>query len=265
MIATLAGLLLSAPAFSAAGAKPLAQLYTVAVDVDVQGRVVGVEPAADTPAPIAVVLDQALKQWRFSPVLQNGHAASVHSYLVAEVQALPVGTDKYRVRVSYVGIGPKYQAPKTGSGPDYPQQAFRGLLGHSARVVVDLTLSLDGKLAATDAGLTTDGELNVREQLVLKAAIKRYFLQGMVMPELVDGQAVAASVQKSMTVSLITSSISIGVMGKSSYESTTFDLRPPQDRLDQIRAASTAASAADAAQDHSVLRPRMVDTVILQP
>ncbi|HEV7122069.1 MAG TPA: hypothetical protein VGN24_01415 [Rhodanobacter sp.] len=266
MVAALAGLLLSAPALSAAGAKPLVHLYTVAVDVNAQGQVAASNADTDTPAPIAAVLNQALKQWRFVPAMHDGHAASVHSYLMAEVQALPVSADKYRVRVSYVGIGPKYQEPKSSNGPDYLQQVLRALVGHSARVVVDLTLSPDGKLAATDADLTTDGELNTREKLMLKAAIKRFFLQGSIMPELVNGQAVAASVQQSMSVSLIPGSISIGVMDKSSYEATTFDLRPARDRLDQASAASVAAAAeADAAQGHSVLKPSMVDTVILQP
>ena len=261
MIVALAGWLLAGPALPAAGTKPPAHSYTVAVDVDTQGHVVGTKPAADTPAPIAVVLEQALKQWRFTPAMQDGHAATVHSYVMANVQASPAGAGKFSVQVSYVGVGPQYQAPKTTNAPDYPQQVLDALVGHSARVVVDLTLSPDGKLAATDAHLTTDGELNMREKLMLKAAIKRYVLQGTVMPELVNGQAVAASVQSSMNVSLIPASITIGSASKSSYEANTVGLRPPQDRLDQV----SAVAAADAAQSHSVLKPSMVDTVAFQP
>lgn len=265
LIVALGGLLLAAPTLPAAGAKPPAHLYTVAVDVDAQGHVVGTQPAADTPAPIAAVLEQALKQWRFAPAMQDGRAANVHSYLTADVQALPAGAGKFSVRVSYVGIGPQYQSPKTGNGPDYPQQVLQALVGHSARVVVDLALPPEGKLTATDAQLTTDGELNMREKLMLEAAIRRHFLQGMVMPELVNGQAVAASVQTSMTVSLIPASTTSGMGSKSSYESATFDSRPPQDRLDQVAAVAAAAAAADAAQGHSVLKPSMVATVTFQP
>lgn len=268
VIAALAGVLLSAPALSAAGAKPLTHLYTVAVDVDAQGDVAETRVDTGTPAPIAAVLGQALKQWRFVPALQEGHAASVHSYLVADVQALPVDAGKYRVRVSYVGIGPKYQAPKVGTGPDYPQQVLQALVGHSARVVVDLALPPDGKLAVTDARLTTDGELNMREKLMLKAAIKRHVLQGLVMPELVNGHAVAASVQNSVTLSLIPAGPAMEVpiaADKSVYEAAAAGSRPPQDQLDQVAAAAAAATAADAAQGHSVLKPSMVDPVTLQP
>lgn len=176
-----------------------------------------------------------------------------------------VTSDKYRVRVSYVGIGPQYQRPKTGHVPDYPQQVLQALVGHSARVVVDLTLSPGGKLAAADTQLTTDGDLNVREKVMFKAAVKRYVLQGTVMPELVNGHAVAASVQSSMNVSLIPASISIGSMSKSSYEANTVGLRPAQDRLDRVSATAFAAVPSDATQRHSVLKPSMVDTVAFQP
>src|SRR6185437_2385434 len=117
VFAALTWYLVAVPALSAAHAEPLTHLYTVAVDVDAQGHVAGTKPAADTPAPIAVVLDQALKQWRFAPVMQEGHAASVHSYLVADVQALPAEAGKYGVRVGYVGVGQLPEASgREGSG-----------------------------------------------------------------------------------------------------------------------------------------------------
>src|SRR6185312_9839103 len=74
VFAALTWFLVAVPALSAAHAEPLTHLYTVAVDVDAQGQIAGTTPAADTPAPIATILDQALKQWRFAPVMQDGHA-----------------------------------------------------------------------------------------------------------------------------------------------------------------------------------------------
>ena len=55
-------LLVAKPALAATAAKTLGHNYTVAVDVDPLGRVAQTQAAADTPAPIAAVLDQALKQ-----------------------------------------------------------------------------------------------------------------------------------------------------------------------------------------------------------
>jgi hypothetical protein len=256
VIAALTWFLVAVPGLCAAGAKPLTHLYTVAIDVDAQGHVVETKPAADTPAPIAVVLDQALKQWRFAPVMQDGHAASVHSYLVADVQALPAGAGKYSVRVGYVGAGPSYQKPAGGKGPDYPQQVVQALFdsGQSqggATIAVDLTLPPGGKLATTDAHVTTRAELNMREKLTLIAAVKRYLLQGSVQPELVDGRAVTAHLQTSIVVSLFP------------VESATTGLSQDQATTDQ--AANSAAARQDAAQSQSVLKPSMVDTVSLQP
>jgi len=266
-IAALACWLMAGPALSAAGAKRPAHLYTAAVDIDVQGRVVHTGPAADTPAPIAAVLDQALKQWRFAPVMQDGHAASVHSYLVADVQALPAGAGKFSVRVSYVGAGPRYEEPTTRKGPDYPQQVLRALgEGGSARVAVDLALPPDGELAATDAHLMTQAKLNMREQLSLLAAVKRYFLQGSILPETVGGHAVAAKVQQSMTVSLIPAGSRIEVFGSSGgYEAHDIDAGPNAQQAAAAQATAAVAAKRDAAQSHSVLTPSMVETVAFQP
>lgn len=267
VFAALTWFLVAAPALSAAHAEPLTHLYTVAVDVDAQGHVVGTKPAADTPAPIAVVLDQALKQWRFAPVMQEGHAASVHSYLVADVQALPAEAGKFSVRVSYVGIGPGYHEPNTGKGPDYPQQVLRALgEGGSARVAVDLALPPEGKLTATDAHLMTQAKLNMRERLSLLAAVKRYFLQGSILPETVGGHAVAAKVQQSMTVSLIPAGSKIEVFGSSgAYEALDIDAGPNTQQAAAAQATAAVAAKRDAAQSHSVLTPSMVETVTFQP
>lgn len=256
MIAVLVWSLTLVPASSATGTKPLAHLYTAAIDVDAQGRVVHTEPAADTPAPVAVVLDQALKQWRFAPVIQDGHAATVHSYVVAEVQALPAAAGKYNVRVSYVGVGPRYVKSTAATGPDYPPQVLQALAesGRSqggATIVVDLVLPPEGKLTVTDAHVTTHAELNMREKLSLIAAVKRYLLQGSVQPELVDGRAVTANLQTSIVVSLFP------------VDSATTGLNHDQATTDQ--ATNLAAARQDAAQSQSVLKPSMVDTVSLQP
>ena len=250
MIVALAGLLLAGPALSAAGAKPPAHLYTVAVDVDTQGHVVGTKPAADTPAPIAALLEQALKQWRFTPAMQDGHAAAVHSYVVAKVQASPAGAGKFSVQVSYIGVGPKYERPSTGKGPDYPHEVLQALVEsdrshHGAVIDIGLAQPLEGKLATTDAHVTTHAKLTMREKLQLIAAVKRYVSQGSVRPERVNGQTVAATLQTSMVLSLRPA------------------LNPDQTAADQ--ATTSAAAAQDASQSQSVLKPSMVDTVAFQP
>jgi hypothetical protein len=262
VIAALTWLLAAAPALSETHDPP-AHLYTVAVDVDAQGHVAHTEPDADTPAPIAVVLDQALNQWRFAPVMQDGSPAVVHSYLVAGVQALPLGPRKYSVRVSYVGAGPSYVKPTGGKGPDYPPQVLQALVesgrSHSgAAVVIDLMLPAGGELTATDAHVTTDADLNMREKLNLIAAVKRYVLLGSVHPEVVGGRIVTANLQTSIVVALFPVEF-----GGSQTPPATSGLRPEQAAKEQ--AANSAAAYQDASQSQSVLKPSMIDTVTLQP
>lgn len=125
-------------------------------------------------------------------------------------------------------------------------------------IAINLTLPPDGKLTATDAHVTTHAELNMREKLTLIAAVKRYLLQGSVQPELVDGRAVTANLQKSIVVSLFP----VGVPGLQAAPATT-GLSHDQAAADQ--AATSVAARQDAAQSQSMLKPSMVDTVSLQP
>jgi hypothetical protein len=256
IVAMTACLSAAKPALSATPAKTLDHNYTLAVDVDPLGQITQAQPAADTPAPIAAVLDQAVKQWRFVPAQRDGKAVPVHSYLVAEVQALPQGPGKFAVRVSYVGAGSKYEKPTTANGPDYPQQVMQALQesGPSrsgAVVVIHLTLPPGGQLAATDAHVTTRAELSMREKLTLIAAAKRYVLQGSVRPELVDGKAVTANLQESIVISLLR--VERSAAG------------PQPDQAAAVQAATSAAVRQDATQSQSVLKPSMVEAVLLQP
>lgn len=263
-------LLLATDVHSAMGARIPGHLYTVAIDVDTKGNVVGIKPAEATPPPVAALLEQAPKQWRFTPAMKDGHAASVHSYLVVDVRALPAGTDKFSIQVSYVGVGPEYRAPNTGKGPDYPPSTLNALAdsrhGHSICVAVDLALPTDGQLTATDAHITTGAELTLREKLTLIAAIKRYLLQGKVLPELVDGQAVAASMQRSTTLSLFPDGALPELEDLSAGEwPPDVDTHPDAEQAAAVQAAGTEAAYRDASQGHSVLKPSMVDTVTFQP
>lgn len=256
VIAAMTWFLVAVPALCAVRAIPLAHLFTVAVDVDAQGHMVRTRPSADTPAPVAAILDQALKQWRFAPVMLEGHAASAHSHLVVDVQALPAGSGKFSVSVSYVGAGSKYEKPTTANGPDYPRQVMQALQesGPSqsgAVVVIHLTLPPGGQLAATDAHVTTRAELSMREKLTLIAAAKRYVLQGSVRPELVDGKAVTANLQESIVISLLR--VERSAAG------------PQPDQVAAVQAATSAAVRQDATRSQSVLKPSMVEAVMLQP
>jgi hypothetical protein len=248
IVAMTACLLVAKPALSATAAKTLGHNYTVAVDVDPLGRVAQTQPTADTPAPIAAVLDQAVRQWRFVPVQRDGKAVPVHSYLVGEVQALPQGPDKFAVRVSYVSVGPMFSSQKPGTGPDYPEQVMRALAANdrAAVVVVDLELPPGGKLAVTDATASPDGDLRGADKRLLVAAVRRYYEQGSIMPELVDGQPVLAKLQTSMSVQLIKAPASAA---EAALLQNAGQKSPDQPTIDT----------------GSVLKPSMVEPVMLQP
>ena len=236
------------PALSATAAKTLDHNYTVAVDVDPLGRVTQTQPAADTPAPIAAVLDQAVKQWRFAPVLRDGKAVTVHSHLVAEVQALPQGPGKFAVRVSYVSVGPVFKSQKPGTGPAYPDQVMQALAanGSAAVVVVDLEPSPNGKLVVANATVTPEGDFRGADKRLLVAAVRRYYEQGSIIPELVDGQPVFAKLQMSMSIELI---------------------KVPELATDATLLQNSGMKSPNqpAINTGSVLEPSMVEPVILQP
>jgi hypothetical protein len=249
VVAMTACLFVAKPALSAAAAKTLDHNYTVAVDVDPLGHVAQTRPAADTPAPIAAVLDQAAKQWHFVPVQRDGNAVPVHSYLVAKVQALPQGPDKFAVRVSYVSVGPIFKSQKPGTNPNYPEQVWHALAPNegAAVVVVDLELPPGGKLVVTRAIASPDGGLRGADKRLLVAAVRRYYEQGSIMPELVDGQPVFAKLQTSMSIQTIEAPVSAdeaALLAKSGQKS------PNQPATDT----------------GSVLKPSMVEPVMmLQP
>lgn len=248
IFAMTACLLVAKPALSATAAKTLDHNYTVAVDVDALGRVAQTQPAADTPAPIAAVLDQAVKQWRFVPVQRDGNAVPVHSYLVAEVQALPQEADKFAVRVSFVSVGPMFNSQKPGTGPIYPDQVMQALAanGRVAVVAADLELPPGGELAVTQATASSSGGLRGDDKRLLVAAVRRYYEQGSIMPELVDGQPVFAKLHTSMSIQLIKAPESAAAAA----------------RLPDAGQKSPDQPTVDTA---SVLKPSMVEPVMLQP
>lgn len=228
--------------------KTFEHIYSVGANVNADGQIVQIQPDPDVPPPIAAVLDEAVKHWRFVPVQQGGKAVPVHSYLVAEVQALPQESGKFAVRVSYVRVGPMFKSQKPGASPDYPEQVWHALAANerAAAVVVDLELPPGGKLVVTQATASPDGGLRGADKRLLVAAVRRYYEQGSIMPELVDGQPVFAKLQISTSIQTIKEPISTdeaALLAKSGQKS------PGQPATDT----------------GSVLKPSMVEPVMLQP
>lgn len=95
------------------------QSGVVGADVDSQAQVVQTQVDTDASKGIAAVLDLALKRWQLVPALHEGRPATVHTLVKARLEAIPADAGKYRLRISCLRHGPKWNDRL----PTYPAQA----------------------------------------------------------------------------------------------------------------------------------------------
>jgi hypothetical protein len=72
--------------------------------IDAQGAVSGFSAAPSVPAPVAKIVQDAVKHWRFEPVLQDGKPAETKTQMFLFLTGEP-GEGGYRLRVERVQFG----------------------------------------------------------------------------------------------------------------------------------------------------------------
>jgi hypothetical protein len=163
------------------------QTFVIGADVNTQGEVTQTQPEASVTAPIAAMLDLALKQWRFEPVQQDGKAVSVHTFIEARLEATPDDNGKYTLRISYMRHGPTWDRDQP---PKYPEDAIR--LRETGIVAMTGNLQPDGKIVITDTRSIVESG---RGRSSLKTAAIDWFSRHVVTPETVDGHPAAARIR----------------------------------------------------------------------
>lgn len=108
------------------------------VQVDHEGRVVGVRPDPELPDAINQAIRNTVVQWRFRPPMKDGLPVDGVTFLQVNACAVPEGAN-FRLSVAYRGNGP---ARVGDDKPQFPRAAM--LRGLSAKLRLDFTVLTDG-------------------------------------------------------------------------------------------------------------------------
>lgn len=185
-----AAMLLLACSLTARATDKREPTYVAGADVDANGHISATQVDPEVPASIAAVLAVAVKQWKFVPARLNGQPVPAHTFIRAELQALPKASGQYNLRVSFMGNGPRMGKLR----PLYPAAALRRR--QSAFMILDATVQPDGHLTDMTASskFAKWHVLPSFKDAVLTAAKHWHFI-----PEQVDGRPVATHMRIPVT------------------------------------------------------------------
>jgi hypothetical protein len=163
--------------------------FTVGADVDTQGHIVAVQADKGVSAQLATVLGQAVKQWRFAPLMVDGHPVSVHTWIRVGLLAAPRAGGGYTVSVRYIWNGPREDKDSKRVPPRYPYDRIRAR--DQAFVVVAATVNPDGSITDPVARSEVEGwPLAPTFAGSANAAVLRW----RAVPESVNGKPVAGRI-----------------------------------------------------------------------
>lgn len=117
--------------------------FAIGADVDAGGHVTATEPEADVPAPLAKILEAAVRQWQFVPATVNGQAVAAHTFVKLKLRVTPDTRGGHDVRIIFQGNGPRLAKHKLL--PKYPVKAVS--MGRAGFVYLDATVQPDGHLS----------------------------------------------------------------------------------------------------------------------
>ena len=143
-LATVTALLvlaLAGPA-NAEGDPPAEFLVGMHVDVTADGKVVAVEPEAETLPVLRDALVQRVSQWHFTPATWRGKPVAVREWLPVKIEPVPTTGGGYAIRI--VGTGHKPEPGTSMVPPRYPQAAMRAGVG--AELVYKVHVAEDGRM-----------------------------------------------------------------------------------------------------------------------
>lgn len=159
----------------------------VALDIDTDGKVSGIQLPQDVPAMLAAPAREAIARWRFKPPVRDGHAVTARTYVRLVLQLVRQADGNYGLRAVYRANGPRLILTQL---PQYPlnelRQRGQGTIVMEAIVHPDGTLS-DIHMASHRINHPGPGAFVTSAQAVMQHAHAQ--------PELVAGQPVATRIQ----------------------------------------------------------------------
>lgn len=98
------------------------------------------------------LVNKAIEQWRFEPVLIDGRPVIARTKLHLSIEAKPVTADSYQLTMQNVWFGESWLAEKMNS-PRYPDDALR--IGLGAKVLLVAKLGANGEVVDVYARQTS--------------------------------------------------------------------------------------------------------------
>lgn len=159
----------------------------VALDIDTDGKVSGIQLPQDVPPMLAAPAREAIARWRFKPPVRDGHAVTARTYVRLILQLVRQMDGNYGLRAVYRANGPRLILTQL---PQYPRNELRqrgqGTIVMEAIVRPDGTLS-DIHMASHRINHPGPGAFVTSAEAVMQHAHAQ--------PELVAGQPVATRIQ----------------------------------------------------------------------
>jgi TonB family protein len=168
-----------------------------AVSLDADGRVAKLETNDKAlPDAIRTPLDGAIRKWQFVPGTINGQPVPTQTMLTLDVTLVPVGEDKYALRVDDARTGGDISAKNMHQIPKYPREAIR----HHRQGFVVLKVDYDAKGHVLATSLHAGAPaVDDDFRIAAERAVKSWSFT----PEVVGGRALAGSAIVPMCFNLI--------------------------------------------------------------
>ncbi|MGH8173375.1 MAG: energy transducer TonB [Rhodanobacteraceae bacterium] len=157
------------------------------VSLDASGRVTNLEPTDKTLIEaVRLPLDNAIRNWQFIPGKIGGEPAATDTTLALDISLVPVGEDRYSVRIDDARTGGDVSVKGIRATPKYPASAIQHR--RQGMVVLDVNYDASGRVLATKQH---EGAPPVDAALAKSAeqAVKRWSFS----PEVVGGHPIAGA------------------------------------------------------------------------
>lgn len=197
MFRLLLGFLALGLSASGHGAEEHTSHFAMRVSIDDNGLVLAVEVLDEAPTRLATLLGERAKRLEFEPARRDGIAVPSRTTVVAEVVFTPAASGRQEARIA--GMGTEVAFARRGVVP-WPRGAGRD--GYSAVVLAELEVRPDGsvdredsrivQVAMAQSGVPADEETYQR---IFEKAVMRSLGRWEVIPEEVDGEALATRVR----------------------------------------------------------------------
>ncbi|MBB1059858.1 hypothetical protein [Marilutibacter spongiae] len=179
---------------------PTLVVVQAGIEVDAGGRVVGVEldPDARLPDVLRERTEQAVAEWRFKPIVENGEAVGGKTW--AHVQICLAASTEGRLNVA---VSKGINGPGNVSGQWVPNPPFNLMRTAKSGVEYDFLVRYrvepDGSAELLEAHLV-DPELEDRYGSGWRRDVRRDIARARFKPEIIDGRPVSTVMELPITI-----------------------------------------------------------------